>query len=175
MGWKPASVLAKRGTFAMMSMFGFTINMLTLFGIILAIGIVVDDAIVVVENTASHLDSGMSSRDAAVSAMNEITGPVIATTLVLLAVFVPTAFMAGITGQMYRQFALTISAAVIISTINALTLSPALCGLLMRKTPETRNFFFRGFNSLFDRGTKAYSYVIGGMVRRIALVILDTI
>ncbi len=160
------------GTFAMMSMFGFTINMLTLFGIILAIGIVVDDAIVVVENTASHLDSGMSSKDAAVSAMNEITGPVIATTLVLLAVFVPTAFMAGITGQMYRQFALTISAAVIISTINALTLSPALCGLLMRKTPETRNFFFRGFNSLFDRGTKAYSYVIGGMVRRIALVVL---
>lgn len=160
------------GTFAMMAMFGFTINMLTLFGIILAIGIVVDDAIVVVENTASHLDSGMSSRDAAVSAMNEITGPVIATTLVLLAVFVPTAFMAGITGQMYRQFALTISAAVIISTINALTLSPALCGLLMRKTPETRNFFFRGFNSVFDRGTKTYSYVIGGMVRRVALVVL---
>ncbi|MCA9101216.1 MAG: efflux RND transporter permease subunit, partial [Planctomycetales bacterium] len=125
------------GTFACLAALGFSINMLTLFGIILAIGIVVDDSIVVVENTSRHLDAGLAPQDAAIKAMDEITGPVIATTLVLLAVFVPTAFMGGITGQMYRQFALTISAAVVISTINALSLSPALCGILLRKTPES--------------------------------------
>ncbi len=126
------------GTFAVMAGLGFSINMLTLFGVVLAIGIVVDDAIVVVENSARHIDSGLSSKEAAVKAMDEITGPVIATTLVLLAVFVPTAFMGGIVGQMYRQFALTISAAVAISTINALSLSPALCGLLLRPSEETK-------------------------------------
>jgi len=126
------------GTFAVMAGLGFSINMLTLFGIVLAIGIVVDDAIVVVENTARHLDDGLAPKDAAVKAMDEITGPVIATTLVLLAVFVPTAFMGGIVGQMYRQFALTISAAVAISSVNALSLSPALCGLLLRPTEETK-------------------------------------
>ncbi|MDG2383495.1 MAG: multidrug efflux RND transporter permease subunit [Pirellulaceae bacterium] len=160
------------GTFAFMGLIGFSINMLTLFGIILAIGIVVDDAIVVVENTATHLDAGLGPRAAAEKAMEEITGPVIATTLVLLAVFVPTAFMGGITGQMYRQFSLTISAAVLISTVNALTLSPALCGLLMRKTPEARNFFFRGFNHVFDKSTSAYSFVIGGMIRRVVFVMI---
>ena len=160
------------GTFAVMAGLGFSINMLTLFGIILAIGIVVDDAIVVVENTATHLDKGLSSREAAVKAMSEITGPVIATTLVLLAVFVPTAFMGGITGQMYRQFALTISASVVLSTINALTLSPALCGIMMRKTPEKRNIFFRGFNNVFDKTTGAYSFVIRGMVRRVSIVLI---
>ncbi len=160
------------GTFAVMAGLGFSINMLTLFGIILAIGIVVDDAIVVVENTTRHVDAGMSSKDAAVKAMEEITGPVIATTLVLLAVFVPTAFMGGITGQMYRQFALTISAAVIISTINALSLSPALCGLLMRKAPESRFFFFRWFNRVFDSTTNIYSAIINGTVRKIALVMI---
>ncbi|PQO33202.1 hydrophobe/amphiphile efflux-1 family RND transporter [Blastopirellula marina] len=126
------------GTFAVMAGLGFSINMLTLFGVVLAIGIVVDDAIVVVENSARHIDNGLSSKDAAVKAMDEITGPVIATTLVLLAVFVPTAFMGGIVGQMYRQFALTISAAVAISTVNALSLSPALCGLLLRPSEETK-------------------------------------
>ncbi|GAA4434878.1 multidrug efflux RND transporter permease subunit [Bremerella cremea] len=125
------------GTFAMMAGIGFSINMLTLFGIVLAIGIVVDDAIVVVENASRHIDAGLSSKEAAVKAMDEITGPVIATTLVLLAVFVPTAFMGGIVGEMYRQFALTISAAVALSTVNALSLSPALCGLLLRPTQET--------------------------------------
>ncbi len=158
------------GTFAMMAAFGFSINMLTLFGIILAIGIVVDDAIVVVENTSRHLDAGLKPKDAAIKAMEEITGPVIATTLVLLAVFVPTAFMGGITGQLYRQFALTISGAVIISTINALTLSPALCGILMRPTPESRNFFFRGFNKVFDQTTNGYLFVVNSMVRRLAIV-----
>jgi HAE1 family hydrophobic/amphiphilic exporter-1 len=160
------------GTFACLAGLDFSINMLTLFGVILAIGIVVDDAIVVVENTARHLDAGLKPKDAALKAMDEITGPVIATTLVLLAVFVPTAFMGGLTGQMYRQFALTISAAVLISTVNALTLSPALCGILMRKTPESRNWFFRAFNRTFDATTGIYSFVIGGMVRRVAIVML---
>ncbi len=160
------------GTFAAMAALGFSVNMLTLFGIVLAIGIVVDDAIVVVENTARHLDAGMAPKEAAVKAMEEITGPVIATTLVLLAVFVPTAFMEGITGQLYRQFALTISAAVVISTINALTLSPALCGILMRPAPQRRNVFFRAFNAAFDRTTSVYRWAITGMVRRVALVLI---
>ncbi len=160
------------GTFAFMAALGFSINMLTLFGIVLAIGIVVDDAIVVVENTARHLNEGLGPKEAATKAMEEITGPVIATTLVLLAVFVPTAFMGGITGELYRQFALTISAAVVISTINALTLSPALCGILMRASKEQRFFFFRWFNAAFDFTTNIYARVIGAMVRRIALVIV---
>ncbi|MFZ5833322.1 MAG: efflux RND transporter permease subunit [Planctomycetota bacterium] len=163
------------GTFAMMAAVGFSINMLTLFGIVLAIGIVVDDAIVVVENTFRHLDAGMTPKEAAKAAMAEITGPVIATTLVLLAVFVPTAFMGGITGQLYRQFALTISGAVIISTINALTLSPALCGILLRPSGENRLqrfFFFRWFNWGFDAATRGYAATVGAMVRRVALVML---
>lgn len=160
------------GTFAAMGGLGFSINMLTLFGIVLAIGIVVDDAIVVVENTTTHLNKGLTSKQAAIAAMNEITGPVIATTLVLLAVFVPTAFMGGITGQLFRQFALTISAAVIISTINALTLSPALCGILLRPSEEKQFFFFRWFNSTFDFTTSIYKSVIWGMVRRVFLVMI---
>ncbi|MGI9427669.1 MAG: efflux RND transporter permease subunit, partial [Bythopirellula sp.] len=120
------------GTFAIMAVIGFSINMLSLFGIVLAIGIVVDDAIVVVENATRHLAAGLNPKDAAVKAMEESTGPVVATTRVLLAVFVPSAFMGGISGQLFRQFALTISAAVMLSTVNALTLSPALCGILLR-------------------------------------------
>ena len=160
------------GTFAVMAAIGFSVNMLTLFGIVLAIGIVVDDAIVVVENTTRWLDEGLPRKEAAVKAMEEITGPVIATTLVLLAVFVPTAFMGGITGQLYKQFALTISAAVVFSTINALTLSPALCGLLMRPTTEARNPFFRAFNWVFDGVTTIYKSVIGGSVRVVPLMLL---
>jgi HAE1 family hydrophobic/amphiphilic exporter-1 len=160
------------GTFAVMAGLGFSINMLTLFGIILAIGIVVDDAIVVVENTTRHLEAGLRPKDAAIKAMQEITGPVIATTLVLLAVFVPTAFLGGITGQLYRQFALTISAAVLISTINALTLSPALCGLLLRPPRERRFFPFRWFNDALERTTGGYSFIIRSMVRRVAIVML---
>jgi hydrophobe/amphiphile efflux-1 (HAE1) family protein len=160
------------GTFAMMAALGFSINMLTLFGIILAIGIVVDDAIVVVENTARHIDAGLPAKEAAIKAMEEITGPVIATTLVLLAVFVPTAFMGGITGQLYRQFALTIAGAVLISTVNALTLSPALCSLLMRPTPAKRNWFFRGFNTAFDHTTGGYTAAIKAIVRRIVLAMV---
>ena len=243
------------GSFAFMGLLGFSINMLTLFGIVLAIGIVVDDAIVVVENTYRYLDEGLSGKDAAIKAMEEITGPVIATTLVLLAVFVPTAFMGGITGQLYRQFALTISAAVLISTVNALTLSPALCGILLRPNSSDNNagparealprvaivlifglvasmllfgyaarllagwpaleievasdgavtggeaviwavrlalfaagavvgwfvarlinlflnVFFGAFNGVFDVTTKGYAFVVGGMVRKIALVMI---
>ena len=163
------------GTFACMGMMGFSINTLTLFGIVLAIGIVVDDAIVVVENTTRHLDRGLNSKDAARAAMDEITGPVIATTLVLLAVFVPTAFMGGITGQLFRQFSLTISAAVIISTINALTLSPALCGILLRASTEQSFFFFRWFNKTFDATTVVYKSTIWRMVRRVSLVMLAVV
>jgi len=160
------------GTFAVMSGIGFSINMITLFGVVLAIGIVVDDAIVVVENTARHIDAGLNSRAAAIKAMEEVTAPVIATTLVLLAVFVPTAFMGGITGQLYRQFALTISGAVVISTINALTLSPALCAILMRPSAQKKNFFFHGFNRLFDSLTGAYSSIVRLFVRRIFMVLV---
>ncbi len=160
------------GTFAMMNVLGFSINMLSLFGVVLAIGIVVDDAIVVVENATRHLADGLQPKEAAVKAMAEITGPVIATTLVLLAVFIPSAFMAGITGQLFRQFALTISAAVLISTVNALTLSPALCGLVLRPPQETRFVGFRLFNWAFDRTTGAYGFVIGRFVRLVTVVLL---
>ncbi len=160
------------GAFAVMLGLGFSINMISLFGIVLAIGIVVDDAIVVVENTVRHIDNGLKPKDAAIKAMEEITGPVVATTLVLLAVFVPTAFMGGVTGQLYRQFALTISAAVIISTINALTLSPALCGILLRPSKKKRFFLFRWFNTGFDHTTAGYTYVISSTVRRIAIVLV---
>lgn len=159
------------GTFACMAVVGFSINMLTLFGIVLAIGIVVDDAIVVVENTSRHLADGLAPRDAAVKAMDEITGPVIATTLVLLAVFVPCAFMSGISGQLFQQFAITISAAVLISTVNALTLSPALCGIILRAPTESTFFAFRLFNSGFDVSTGAYASVIRWFVRLFVLVL----
>jgi multidrug efflux pump len=119
------------GTFAVMSMLGFSLNNLSLFGLVLAIGIVVDDAIVVVENVERHMAMGKSPRDAARAAMEEVTGPVIAIALVLCAVFVPTAFMAGISGQFYKQFALTIAASTVISAFNSLTLSPALCAILL--------------------------------------------
>jgi HAE1 family hydrophobic/amphiphilic exporter-1 len=160
------------GTFAIMAMLGFSLNMLSLFGIVLAIGIVVDDAIVVVESTSRYISEGLGSKDAAIKAMSEITGPVIATTLVLLAVFVPTAFMSGITGQLFKQFALTISAAVLISTVNALTLSPALCGIVLRAPKEKKFIFFRAFNSAFDVTTGAYRGLIRWTVRLVLIVIL---
>lgn len=160
------------GTFAIMAVLGFSLNMLSLFGIVLAIGIVVDDAIVVVENTSRYLAEGLTPKNAAITAMREITGPVIATTLVLLAVFVPTAFMSGITGQLFKQFALTISAAVLISTINALTLSPALCGLVLRAPKKPKFFFFRAFNQVFDVSTGAYKRLIRWTVRLVLLVML---
>jgi HAE1 family hydrophobic/amphiphilic exporter-1 len=163
------------GTFAVMAALGFSINLTTLFGIVLAIGIVVDDAIVVVENTARHIDeSGMAAREAAILAMEEVTGPVIATTLVLLAVFVPTAFLPGITGQLYQQFALTIATATVFSSINALTLSPAMCALLLRPSPDpaTRNAFFRWFNRMFELGEGVYGRAVAALLRRASLTML---
>jgi len=161
------------GTFAVMAMIGFSINMLTLFGLVLAIGIVVDDAIVVVENVTRLMDDeGLSARDAAVRAMEEISGPVVATTLVLLAVFIPAAFLGGITGALNQQFALTIAAATVISSINALTLSPALAALLLRPTKLATTGFFGAFNAAFDRATKGYASLVALAVRRTALGML---
>ena len=151
------------GTFAVMGLLGFSINMLTLFGLVLAIGIVVDDAIVIVENIIRLMDDqGLSPREAAVRTMEEVSGPVIATSLVLMAVFIPAAFLPGLTGQLYRQFALTIAATTVFSTFNALTLSPALGALILRPTPEHRNPLFRGFNALIERSTASYSRIVGG-------------
>src|SRR5206468_2205561 len=124
------------GTFAVMAAFGFSLNNLTLFGLVLAIGIVVDDAIVVVEAVEHHIEHGMSPRDATIRAMEEVSGPVIAIGLVLTAVFVPCAFITGIIGQFFRQFALTIATSTIISAFNSLTLSPALAALLLRPRDE---------------------------------------
>ncbi|TWT89931.1 Efflux pump membrane transporter BepE [Pseudobythopirellula maris] len=160
------------GTFAVMALFGSSINMITLFGLVLAIGIVVDDAIVVVENTARLIEKGLSPRDAAVKAMEEVTGPVIATTLVLLAVFVPTAMLGGITGELYRQFSLTISAATVLSSINALTLSPAMCALLLRPSKGRPNLFFRGFNRVYGGTEWVYAGVVGVLVRRVSIGLL---
>ena len=122
------------GAFAFMPLMGFSINLLTLFGLVLAIGIVVDDAIIIVENAMHYIEKGMTPRDATIQAMKEMTGPVLSITCVLMAVFIPTAFMSGITGQMYRQFALTIAATAIISAINALSLKPAQCAAWLKPT-----------------------------------------
>jgi HAE1 family hydrophobic/amphiphilic exporter-1 len=161
------------GTFAVMAGMGVSINMLSLFGIVLAIGVVVDDAIVVVENTARNIDDlGLSPREATIRAMQEVTGPIIATTLVLLAVFIPTAFLGGITGQLYRQFALTVAVATVFSSINALTLSPALCAILLRPTKVSHRGFFRLFNWTFERTQNIYARLLGGLVRRATLTLV---
>src|SRR5512138_2379765 len=147
------------GTFMLFPLFGFSINTLSLFGLVLAIGLVVDDAIVVVEAVEHHIEQGMSPRDAAFKAMEQVSGPVVAIALILAAVFVPTAFIPGITGRMYQQFAVTIAVSVLLSAFNALTLSPALSALLLRPRKEMRGplgAFFRGFNRWFARATDGY-------------------
>lgn len=160
------------GTFFAMKLFGMSINNLTLFGLVLAIGIVVDDAIVVVENTMRLIDEeGMETRAATAKAMEEVGGAIVATTLVLLAVFVPTALMPGLTGRLYQQFAITISIATVFSSINALTLSPALAGILLRPSKEKRNRFFTKFNELFEVTTDRYMGVVSGLVRRTGLTL----
>ncbi len=162
------------GTFAVMAVIGYSINLITLFGLILAIGIVVDDAIVVIENISRLMDEGMPPREAALKSMEEVTGPVIATTAVLLAMFIPVCFLPGITGEMYRQFAITISVAVAISSINALTLSPALSALILRQGGAERAgkfFIFRWFNKFFDWLTRKYALLAHGIVKR-SLVML---
>ena len=160
----PVSLL---GTFAVMLALGLSINGLTMFGLILVIGIVVDDAIVVVENTMRIIDTeGLDAKAATAKSMVEITGPVVATTLVLLAVFVPTIVMPGITGRLYRPFAITISVATLFSSLNALTLSPALCGMLLRPSKKQRKGFFGLFNRGLDRTTTGYTTLIGGLLRK---------
>lgn len=156
------------GTFAAMSALGYSINSFTLFGLVLVIGIVVDDAIVVVENCTRLIDEeGLEPKEAAKKAMIEVSGPVIATTLVLLSVFVPTMFMAGITGQLFKQFAVTISVATIFSSINALTLSPALCGILLRPTKEgERKGFFGLFNRSLESSRTGYLKVVNQAIRK---------
>ncbi|MBS0252001.1 MAG: efflux RND transporter permease subunit [Proteobacteria bacterium] len=154
------------GAFAAMAAMGFSINLSTLFAIVLAIGIVVDDAIVVVEGAAHNIEKGMSGHDAAIAAMNALMGPIIGITLVLMAVFLPASFLPGLTGQMYAQFALVIAATALISAINAATLKPTQCALWLRRPvpPEERNFFFRGFNAVYQRFENWYTKVIDWMV-----------
>jgi len=160
------------GTFAVLLAMGFSLNQLTLFGLVLVIGIVVDDAIVVVENTSRWIAEGLSSREAAEKAMLEVSGPVIATTLVLLAVFVPTTFMTGITGTLFKQFAVTISIATVFSSINALTLSPALCAILLRDQKEpTKGFFFR-FNRTLEKTTNSYLGITKFAIRKVVLSVI---
>ncbi len=162
------------GTFAAMSAMGYSINQFTLFGLVLVIGIVVDDAIVVVENCTRLIDEeGMKAKAAAKRAMTEISGPVIATTLVLLSVFIPTTFMVGITGQLFKQFAVTISIATIFSTINALTLSPALCGILLRPSKTgARKGFFGLFNRSMETTKTGYLKVVNHALRKSLLGLL---
>jgi multidrug efflux pump len=166
------------GTLAVMLVFGFSLNNLSLFGLVLAIGIVVDDAIVVVENVERYLAKGFHPREATLRAMKEVTGPVVAVALVLCAVFVPTAFLGGITGRFYQQFALTIAVSTVISALNSLTLSPALCALLLRhqehedgKEPR-KNWFFRGFNFVFDKLSAFYGGMVARLVRMTVIVLL---
>ena len=163
------------GTFIMFPVFGFSINTLSLFGLVLAIGLVVDDAIVVVEAVERHIEEGMTAKAAALKAMEEISGPVIGIALVLSAVFIPTVFIPGITGRLYQQFAVTIAISVILSAFNALTLSPALSALLLKPKKESSGLlrrFFNGFNRLFGRATNGYLHLSGGLLRKSAVVVL---
>ena len=165
----PVSLL---GAFIMFPVLGFSVNVLTMFGLVLAIGIVVDDAIVVVEAVQHHIEHGLSPKEATRKAMKEVSGPVVAIGLVLCAVFVPVAFMGGVTGQLYSQFALTIAIAVVFSVINALTLSPALSAMLLRKPTPGKGpiaWFFRKFNAAFDWIIERYGRVVGSLVRKATL------
>ena len=163
------------GTFALFPLFGFSINTLSLFGLVLAIGLVVDDAIVVVEAVEHHIEKGLSPRDASLKAMEEVSGPVIAIAIILSAVFVPTAFIPGITGRLYQQFAVTIAVSVVISAFNALTLSPALSALLLR--PKQRGTgllqkFYDGFNKVFGRATDGYVGLCRILIHKSALSLI---
>jgi hydrophobic/amphiphilic exporter-1 (mainly G- bacteria), HAE1 family len=163
------------GTFIFFPLFGFSINTLSLFGLVLAIGLVVDDAIVVVEAVERHIEDGLSPKAAATKAMEEISGPVIGIALVLSAVFVPTAFIPGITGRLYQQFAVTIAFSVILSAFNALSLSPALAALLLRPKTSTRgplSAFFAWFNRVFTNATEWYVRVCGFLIRKSAIAII---
>ncbi len=182
-GWRPTLIpmlavpVSLIGTFAFFPLFGFSVNTLTLFGLVLAIGLVVDDAIVVVEAVEHHIEKGLSPRDATLKAMSEVSGPVVAIAIILAAVFVPTAFIPGITGRLYQQFALTIAISVGISAFNALSLSPALCAMLLRPRKEVRGplgAFYRGFNRVFGRANSGYVSVSRQLIRKslIAVILL---
>jgi hydrophobic/amphiphilic exporter-1 (mainly G- bacteria), HAE1 family len=163
------------GTFAAFPMLGFSINTLSLFGLVLAIGLVVDDAIVVVEAVEHHIEQGMSPREATIQAMKEVSGPVIAIALILASVFVPVAFMGGIQGRLNRQFAVTIAISVLISAFNALTLSPALSALLLRPRKKSKGVFarfFGGFNRLFEKATRGYINWSHALIRKAAIGVL---
>ena len=153
------------GAFAALYALGFSANMLTLFGLVLAIGIVVDDAIVIVENAAHHIEKGEPPKEATIRAMDEVLGPIIGITLVLMAVFLPSAFLGGITGQLYRQFALTIAATALISAINAVTLKPAQCALWLRPPTGRKNWFYRGFNRIYQVFENIYVALVRRFVR----------
>ena len=163
------------GTFAVFPILGFSINTLSLFGLVLAIGLVVDDAIVVTEAVEHHIEEGMTPRDAALKAMEEVSGPVVAIALILVAVFVPTIFIPGITGRLYQQFAVTIAISVVFSAFNALSLSPALCALLLRPKTESRGplaRFFKWFNRAFGRATDGYVNFSATLIRKAGLSFL---
>jgi HAE1 family hydrophobic/amphiphilic exporter-1 len=165
----PVTIL---GSFVAMSMLGFSVNLVTLFGIVLAIGIVVDDAIIVVEGAAHHMEHGLAPKAAAMKTMDELMGSIMGITLVLTAVFVPVAFMGGITGQLYRQFALVIAATAVISAINALTLKPTQCALWLRPIVPGRNAFYRAFNAVYDQAEKVYVRIVDFMVHRAKTMML---
>ena len=163
------------GTFAVFPILGFSINTLSLFGLVLAIGLVVDDAIVVTEAVEHHIEEGMTPRDAALKAMEEVSGPVVAIALILVAVFVPTIFIPGITGRLYQQFAVTIAISVVFSAVNALSLSPALCARLLRPKTESRGplaRFFKWFNRVFGRATDGYVNFSATLIRKAGLSFL---
>ena len=180
-GWRPTLIptiavpVSLIGTFAFFPLLGFSINTLSLFGLVLAIGLVVDDAIVVVEGVERHIEEGMSPKDAAFKAMQEVSGPVMAIALVLSAVFIPTVFIPGITGRLYQQFAATIAISVLISAFNALSLSPALAALLLKPRKEARGplgSFFALFNRWFGRATTGYVGFCRVLIRKSALSLL---
>jgi hydrophobic/amphiphilic exporter-1 (mainly G- bacteria), HAE1 family len=163
------------GTFLVFPLFGFSINTLSLFGLVLAIGLVVDDAIVVVESVERHIEDGMAPKEAALKAMEEISGPVIGIALVLSAVFVPTAFIPGITGRLYQQFAVTIAISVILSAFNALSLSPALAALILKPKVESKGLlarFFGWFNRMFGHATEGYVRLSGALIRKSIVAVL---
>ena len=162
------------GAFAMMWALGFTVNFSTLFAIVLSIGIVVDDAIVVVEGAAHNIEQGMNGHDAAIKAMNELLGPIIGITLVLMSVFLPAAFLPGLTGRMYAQFALVIAATALLSAVNAVTLKPTQAALWLRAPvpPDQRNAFYRGFNAIYGRVELSYERLIGRMAAHAGLMVI---
>jgi HAE1 family hydrophobic/amphiphilic exporter-1 len=180
-GWRATLIpllavpVALVGTFVFFPLFGFSLNTLSLFGLVLAIGLVVDDAIVVVEGVERHIEEGLTPKDAALKAMEELSGPVVGIALVLSAVFVPTAFIPGITGRLYQQFAVTIAIAVVLSAFNALSLSPALAALLLKPKKESRGLlakFFAWFNRSFGRATNGYVRLSGALVHKSAVALI---